>query len=254
MTDLHYEIRGTGETLVLIHSGGTDLRDWQFIAPELAKNFRVVLYDARGMGQSPVPTQPTNHVADLEELLESLSIEKAMFVGHSSGGEIATNFTLNHPERVEKLVLIAPGLTGYVFSPAYQQMTKDIWAVVPDAGKMLGIMLNTPEAYAVQEAMQSPQRDLMVRIHRENVEKSLTFRNLEQVWSENPPTIERLTEIKTETLFIVGTKDTADVLAIADLFRQLFHIQFVRIDNADHALTWTHPKEIIDAISDFLKR
>ncbi|MGI8469957.1 MAG: alpha/beta fold hydrolase [Pyrinomonadaceae bacterium] len=83
------------------------------MAPELAKNFRVVTYDGRGAGQSPVSTQPTNHVADFEELLDSLDIEKATLFGHSIGGQIAADFTLRNPERVEKLVLIAPGLTGF---------------------------------------------------------------------------------------------------------------------------------------------
>ncbi len=253
MTDLHYEMQGAGETIVLIHSGGTDLRDWQFIAPELAKKFSVITYDQRGAGQSPVPTQPTNHVADFEELLNSLDIEKATFVGHSIGGQIAADFTLKNPERVEKLVLIAPALTGYEFSDVFQKITKDILAVVPDAEKMLDILLNTPERYAVQEAMQSQQSDLIEQIHRENLEKALTWKSLEQVWAVEPPTIGRLKEIKTETLFIIGTKEQADVLNIAKLFEQLGNIQFERIENADHALTWTHPNEIVNSIKDFLK-
>ncbi|MDQ3063375.1 MAG: alpha/beta hydrolase [Acidobacteriota bacterium] len=187
------------------------------------------------------------------QLINSLDIEKTTLVGHSIGGQIAADFTLKHLERVEKLVLVAPGLTGYKFGAAYQQMIKDIWAVVPDAKKMLDIMLNTPEAYAVQEAMQGPQRDLIVKIHRENIEKSLTWKNLEQVWAEKPSTVERLKEIKTETLFIVGTKEKADVLQIGELFKQLSNIQFKRVENADHALNWTHPDEIISAVRNFMK-
>ncbi len=252
MTDLHYAIQGTGETIVLIHSFGTDARDWHFIAPELAKDFRVITYDVRGWGQSPVPEQPTNHVADLDALLVALNIEVSTLVGHSLGGQIATDFALEHPERIKKIVLIAPGLTGFSVSPVFQKMIQDVWAVVPDVEKMLEKMLNAPDAYAVQEAMHSKQRDLIVQIHRENVEKSLTWKNLEQVWGE-PPTVERLNEIDTETLFIVGTKDTADVLRIAELFKQLPRIRFGRVENADHALTWTHPNEVIAFIRDFLK-
>ena len=253
MTDLYYETKGVGDPLVLLHSGGTDLRDWQFIAPRLSKDFRVVSYDQRGQGRSPVPVQPMNHVADFKELLDSLHIERGVLVGHSIGGQIATDFALEYPGRVQRLVLIAPGLTGFEWSPSFQKMARDMWAVVPDAEKMLHIMLNTPECYAVQRAMQSPQRDLIVQIHRENVEKSLTWQNFEQLWTAHPLTIDRLGEIETETLFIVGTDEKPDVLRIAVLFEQLPNIRFVRIQNADHALTWTHPDEVIDAVKDFLK-
>ena len=94
MPDLHFEKQGEGKFLVLIHSGGTDLRDWKFIVPELAKVYEVITYDQRGAGQSPVPTEPTNHVADLEVLIHSLSIQKAILIGHSLGGQIATDYTL----------------------------------------------------------------------------------------------------------------------------------------------------------------
>lgn len=139
-----------------------------------------------------------------------------------------------------------------LWSPSFHKMARDMWAVVPDAEKMLQIMLNTPECYAVQRAMQSPQRDFVVQIHRDNVEKSLTWQNFEQLWTAHPPTIDRLGEIETETLFIVGTDEKADVLRIAVLFEQVPNIRFVRIQDADHALTWTHPSEVVATVREFL--
>lgn len=252
MTDLHFEKQGEGKFLVLIHSGGTDLRDWKFIVPELAKVYEVITYDQRGAGQSPVPTEPTNHVADLEVLIHSLSIQKAILIGHSLGGQIATDYTLKNPEKVEKLILIAPGLTGFEYGSDYQAMVRRIWEVVPDVDKMLDIMLNTPKGYAVQEGMKSPQKNIIVMIHRENIEKSLTWKNLEQLWPE-PSSIDRLKEIKSETLFILGKEDKQDLFEIQELFRQLPKIEFAELNNADHALTWTHPNEIIELIVDFVK-
>jgi len=250
--DLHFEKKGNGQSIVLIHSGGTDLRDWKFIAPSLTKDFEVISYDARGAGRSPVPTEPTNHVVDLEELINFLDIQKAIFVGHSIGGQIATDFTLNNPEKVEKLVLIAPGLTGFEYDLNYQKMATGIWGVVPDVDKMMNIMLNTPECYAVQEGMKSSQKNLIVKVHRDNIEKSLSWKNLEQIWSELP-SIDRLKEIKTETLFILGKEDKEDLFKIQGLFEQLPNIEFEEITNADHFLTLTHPNEIIELIRKFVK-
>lgn len=252
MTNLHFEKKGNGQPIVLIHSGGTDIRDWEFITPSLSKEFEVISYDARGAGQSPVTTEPTNHVVDLEDLINFLDIQKAILIGHSLGGQIATDFTLKNPEKVEKLVLIAPGLTGFEFDLNYQKMASRIWEVVPDVDKMMNIMLNTPECYAVQEGMKSPQKNLIVKIHRDNIEKSLSWKNFDQIWSE-PPSIDRLKEIKTETLFILGKEDKEDLFKIQRLFKQLPNIKFEEITNADHILTLTHPNEIIELIMDFVK-
>jgi pimeloyl-ACP methyl ester carboxylesterase len=45
IVDLYYEIYGQGKPIVLLHSGGADLRDWQFIAPQLTQNYRVIAFD-----------------------------------------------------------------------------------------------------------------------------------------------------------------------------------------------------------------
>lgn len=252
MTDLHFEKIGEGKSLVFIHSGGTDLRDWKLIAPELSKAYEVITYDQRGAGQSPIPLEPTNHITDLEVLINSLSIRKAVLIGHSLGGQIATDFTLENPEKVEKLILIAPGLTGFEYGSDYRAMVRMIWEVVPDVDKMLDIMLNTPKGYAIHEGMKSPQKNLIVKIHRENIEKSLTWKNLEQLWPE-PTSIDRLEEIKSETLFILGKEDKQDLFEIQELFKHLPNIEFTEMTNADHALTWTHPNEIIELISGFVR-
>ena len=50
--DLHYEVNGNGYPVVLLHSGGADLRDWTFVAPLLSKHYMVVSFDGRGAGKS----------------------------------------------------------------------------------------------------------------------------------------------------------------------------------------------------------
>ena len=251
MTDLYFTDQGKGKTLVLIHSGGTDLRDWEMITPELASEYRIIMYDQRGAGQSPVPIEPTNHITDLEDLLDSINEKRVVLIGHSMGGQIATDFSLKHPEIVEKLILIAPGLTGFEYDLEFQTQVKRIWEVVPNVDKMLDVMLNTSKAYAVQIGMSSPLKERIIEVHRENIEKSLTWKNMEQVWIE-PPTIERLREIKSDTLFIVGTKDKKDLFRIKTLFKQLSNIIFKDVENADHVLTWTHSKELLTAIREFI--
>ncbi|MDG5492906.1 alpha/beta fold hydrolase [Psychroserpens sp. SPM9] len=253
MTDLHFKKQGKGEPVVLIHGGGTDSRDWNLIASNLEQKFSVITYDLRGMGKSPVPKEKTNHVADLEILLDSLSINKAILVGHSLGGQIATDFALTKPEKVKKLILIAPGLTGFEFDASYQEMINKIWNVVPDSSKMLDIMLNSPNNYAVQESLKSSHKETIVQIHRENIEKSLSWKNFEQEWPE-PSSINQLTDLKTEALFILGNEDKKDLFEIKNKFKKAKNIEFEIIKKADHLIIWTHPQQISELIVKFSRK
>ena len=251
MTDLYFTDQGKGKTLVLLHSGGTDLRDWEMIAPQLATEYRILMYDQRGAGRSPIPVKPTDHVADLEELLKSVNVNKVILAGHSMGGQIAIDFALKHPEMVEKLILIAPGLTGFEYDSEFQDQVKKIWEAVPHVDKMLDVMLHSPKAYAAHIGMSGSFKDRIVQVHRENIEKSLTWKNMEQLWID-PPTTGRLEEITTDTLFIIGTEDKKDIFKIQTLFSRLDTIAFKQIENADHLLTWTHSKELLTAIREFI--
>lgn len=84
--DLYYEVNGNGHPVVLIHSGGADLRDWTFVAPLLVKHHMIITYDGQGAGKSPDPTDDVNCVEDLKGLLDHLNIHTATLVGHSMGG------------------------------------------------------------------------------------------------------------------------------------------------------------------------
>jgi pimeloyl-ACP methyl ester carboxylesterase len=115
MTDLHHQIHGRGSPLILFHGGGTDSRVWDILVEKLSQSFQVITYDLRGHGKSPVPTKTTNYVGDLGVLFESLKIDKASLVGHSLGGQIAKDFAILNPDKVEQLILLSPGLSGFQY-------------------------------------------------------------------------------------------------------------------------------------------
>jgi pimeloyl-ACP methyl ester carboxylesterase len=246
--DLYYEIHGQGEPIVLLHSGGADLRDWQLIAPQLAQNYRVITFDGRGAGKSPPLLEPANYVEELKNLLDHLQIDRSVLVGHSIGGQIATDFALADPDRVSKLVLIAPGLSGHRFSPEVEEWFGQVWAAAPDAEKMTQISLSQCPYRVV---MSSPQRELMTEMTKHNIDRSLEWKTTQMRWAQ-PPTIERLHELQTKTLFIIGTQDMADNLHTAELFQQVPDIRFDRIEGADHMPTLTHPDRVVASISAFL--
>src|SRR6185437_7912185 len=95
--------------LVLSNSLGSDLSMWDPQAEALAERFRLVRYDTRGHGRSPVPDGPytIDHAGqDALALLDHLGIERAHWAGLSLGGMTGMWLGINAPERLDRLVLL----------------------------------------------------------------------------------------------------------------------------------------------------
>jgi 3-oxoadipate enol-lactonase len=108
---VHHVVTGPADAppLVLSNSLGADLRMWDPQAEALAERFRLVRYDTRGHGGSPVPDGPysIDHVGqDALALLDHLEIERAHWVGLSLGGMTGMWLAINAPERLDRLVLL----------------------------------------------------------------------------------------------------------------------------------------------------
>ncbi|MBL8698432.1 MAG: alpha/beta fold hydrolase [Alphaproteobacteria bacterium] len=107
---LYYETHGTGPALLLVPGLGGVAPFWQRHVPALARHFTVVLHDHRGCGRS-TPSRIAYSVAqmadDLRQLMDGLGIAKAHLVGHSTGGAIGQVLALDHPDRIDRLVLSA---------------------------------------------------------------------------------------------------------------------------------------------------
>lgn len=118
-TVLHFESDGTGSPWVVIHGGlGVDHVIYRRTLTPLAETFRVVYFDQRGNGRSaPVDlaTVTMEQLADdVSALADTLGLEQFSVLGHSYGGFVAQEFALRHPDRLDRLVLVAttPGGLG----------------------------------------------------------------------------------------------------------------------------------------------
>jgi 4,5:9,10-diseco-3-hydroxy-5,9,17-trioxoandrosta-1(10),2-diene-4-oate hydrolase len=106
----HYLVGGKGPSLILIHGVSTTAEEaWADNLQPLTQHYRVYAPDLIGYGRSDKPkadyTLPF-FTAFLEDFVEALGLEKLSLIGHSAGGGIAIAFALNHPDKVQKLVLI----------------------------------------------------------------------------------------------------------------------------------------------------
>jgi 3-oxoadipate enol-lactonase len=101
---------GRGEPLILIHGLADDHRAWRRALPDLLLRHRVLMYDLRGHGETSLGRPDgtlTQLGADLASLMEAIGVDKADVAGFSLGGTIAMRMAIDHPEKVERLVLVA---------------------------------------------------------------------------------------------------------------------------------------------------
>jgi pimeloyl-ACP methyl ester carboxylesterase len=106
--EMAYCIDGSGEPVVLIGGFTMVKESWELQVVELAKRFRVITFDNRGVGETTVPTGPFNiadMAADTAGLMDALGIDSAHFFGVSMGGLIAQVLAIDYPDRVKKVAL-----------------------------------------------------------------------------------------------------------------------------------------------------
>lgn len=110
------KIMGEGEqTIMLAHGFGCEQSMWQYIAPDLAKRYRVVLFDYVGAGDSDITAYESEKYStahgykqDVLDIIEELGLENIHFVGHSVSSMIGMLAAIDRPEYFNKFVMIGP--------------------------------------------------------------------------------------------------------------------------------------------------
>lgn len=106
-----YDCKGEGPWLTLLHSVGLSTRQgWRAQIPALARYFKVLSFDFRGLGESEPGSEPLGvetFASDLAALLAHLGVTRTALMGVSLGGFVAQAFTLKRPEMVSALVLVS---------------------------------------------------------------------------------------------------------------------------------------------------
>jgi pimeloyl-ACP methyl ester carboxylesterase len=252
---LYYEEAGQGPPLVMIHGGMLDRRMWDGQFEAFARSHRAIRYDVRAHGLSRADSVPFADHDDLLRLMDSLSVSQAVIMGLSMGGQIAIDFALTNPERVRALVLVGPGMSGWEFdSDEIARYLEEITAAV-----------ETEDFATIIEVF---TRWLCDGPHREpeQVDSVVRRRVLDmlggsgQRWEFmdlasrlDPPTVERLDEIRVPTLAVVGSIDMQDVRDIVDhIVEQIPGAQRVVIPDVAHMVNMERPEVFKDVVAEFL--
>jgi pimeloyl-ACP methyl ester carboxylesterase len=210
---LHYQEKGSGPPLVLLHGFSSSTYSWKDVFEPLANYFRVIAIDLKGFGFSSKPDGDYSRRAQavlVTHLLDHLRIDRAWLAGNSMGGEVALNVALQNPTRIAGLILIdsagvqVPGRQS--LAPAYLR--------IPALGRVLMALALTSDKLVRQGLLRSFYDDAKVTDERVAAYyRPLKTRNGQLAVSRAQtqfgdfPIEQELNKINTPTLILWGTED-----------------------------------------------
>ena len=223
--------------VVLLHSAIGDSRQWSRQVVALRDRFDVVTPDLPGFGTEPMPTEPFSFVDRVAALLP------ASLVGNSMGGGIALRVALTHPDRVDRLVLVAAGLPDWDWS----HEIRDYWdreAEAFDRGDLDAATEANLEFWIAPE-----HRDEVRPWQRRAMELQSAHEEPEVLWPDLPP----LSSLSVPTLVVVGDRDVSDFRAIAEhVAATVAGAQLEVVAGAGHLVGIDRPDELNRLLLDFL--
>jgi pimeloyl-ACP methyl ester carboxylesterase len=269
-TTIAYIDEGKGpETIVFIHGLGSYLPAWDKNIADLSKHYRCIALDLPGYGKSGKEgVKPGMHAyaTSVLGLMDALQLKQAVLAGHSMGAQIAVTAALKEPQRVKKLVLMAPaGFENFTeqqkqlfkttvtpesvqkttpeqvitnFKANFYQMPADVQYMIDDRLKMAG-----SEQFAAYSAAVAGSVAAMV----------------------DEPVYEALSQVQAPTLILFGEKDSLipnrylnpglTTQAVAESGHQrISNSQLVMVPEAGHFLQFEQPEVCNRAVRDFLKQ
>ena len=252
---LFYESAGTGSPVILLHGGNLDRRMWDAEFGALQRTHRVIRYDARGYGRSGASDTAFSAHHDLRALMDALQLPRASLVGLSLGGRVAMDFALAHPERVDRLVLVAPGISGGTWA----EDADTAWLAVAREAAKRQDSVAVARAWLGSAYIRTARRDsTTAKRVRQWVEDQSPFwagvvRHLDLEVEAAPPAAGRLAELTAPILLVVGTADTPFILDVARAIQaQAARVQRVDIPGVGHMVNLEAPGPFREALLAFL--
>jgi len=250
---MYYEVHGQGDPLVLINGAGASIETLYWLIPIYSRDYRLVIFDNRGVGRSDKPggLYTTRLMADdLAGLLDAIGIDSAHIHGTSMGGMVAQEFALRYPDKVRGLILAVTHCGGsHSIVPPSADMSQ-LYKLSPEEAAEAMLRLCITEEF-VSERPDFFQRLLAFTIEHPFAQDSLQ-KHTQAVAHHN--TCDRLPEIIAQTLILAGGADRVMPVDNARILeRRIPNAELVIFENAGHMLVEAG-EEPHRVTIDFLKR
>jgi pimeloyl-ACP methyl ester carboxylesterase len=235
--DMYYEVRGTGEPLVLLHPWGACGAIWSSFADSLAAKYRLITIDMRGHGRSTNPAHAFTHrqsALDVLALLDQLGIQRFKAMGMSSGGMTLLHIATRQPNRVEAMVLIGATSSFPDQARAGMRMTTSLKALPPEVRA----------GYEHCAARGAPQSEELVA----------QFNGFKDSYDDMNFTAPYLGTIKARTLIVHGDRDPFFPVSIPiEMYHAIPNAALWIVPNGGHIpILDAHQHEFVDVALKFL--
>jgi 3-oxoadipate enol-lactonase len=256
--NLYYEEHGTGEPLVLIMGFTVSSIDWHWNIPDFAKQFRIIAFDNRGVGQSDKPDVPYSMALfadDTAGVLAGLGIDNAHIFGISMGGMIAQEFALRYPQRVKTLTLGCTNCGG-----PQSMLSKD-----PDVLNMLANIASvdvqqaalTMTKVAVTPWFMQKRMDVLLELNRLSARHPTPQHGMvcQMHAIQGHDTYDRLPQLTMPTLVITGKEDgLVPPENSVTLAQRIPNADLVLLSNASHLFNIELPAATAEVVTRFIQR
>jgi pimeloyl-ACP methyl ester carboxylesterase len=206
-TKIYWAAEGAGDPLLLIMGLGATHEWWYRVSPVLARRFRTILFDNRGVGLSDVPPGPysiSQMAADAVAVLDAAGADAAHVFGASMGGMVAQEVALQYPRRVRSLILGCTACGGRDGVPARREVLDALGArATMTREEAMRVMV--PYIFDADTPRDVVEADLAVRL-KTNVPNEGYFAQLQAIRSW-PGSLSRLGSLGTPTLVVHGETD-----------------------------------------------
>jgi 3-oxoadipate enol-lactonase len=250
-----YDVRGHGRPLVLVQGVGIGRWGWEPVADRLARRFQVITIDNRGVGASDSPPGPFTTAAmagDVLAVLDHAGIQRASVLGTSLGGMVAQELALAHPDRVDRLVLVAT-LPGGPRSRPMPLGTTYLFAAAPFLTSKLRLQQFVHNALGPATRRGRPEIAERLAAAKQASPQSETAWRAQVAAGMLFNPLGRQRDITQPTLVIQGTADRVVDPGNAGVLADLLPAARVeRFDGAGHLLYWEQPRRFARLVTSFL--
>jgi 3-oxoadipate enol-lactonase len=255
-----YERRSTRhfrrDWLVLIQGLGFDRSGWAPVTRQLQRRFRLLLVDNRGSGRSDVPTDSLA-VADLTDdvmrVLDAAKVRRGHVLGTSLGGMVAQELAIQHPERVDRLVL-ACTTPGWPYAYPMPTASVQLMAATGHLPREVALRRHVENALSAQTVQTRPELvERLIAHQRQRPSDPAGWASMAAAGARYSGGT-RQTRIRAPTLVLHGSADTVvDPRNSQLLAERIPDAQLKVFPDLGHLFFWENPRGFVDEVTSFLR-
>jgi len=258
---VHYQEKGTGTPLILIHGFTSSVFSWKDVFEPLSKNFRVIAVDLKGFGFSGKPDGDYTRRAQatlVAHLLDYLKIDNAWLCGNSMGGDVSLNLAVQNPQHVAGLILIDSGGVKVEGSSSLAPS----YLLIPVVGRALTAMALRSDKLVregLEKSFYNPAKitdELVASYYRPLQTRDGQLAALRaRAQADQFPVEPDLGKISVRTLIIWGAEDALIPLSAGRKMNSLIKdSRLLVIEKCGHLPQEEIPERVVDEITRFINR